>query len=79
MAPLHPPFHHVSYNKSSLSKLLETHGFKVLAVKTFTATDRGEAKYDGFKSVIGNIKFKLTKLIDFLFERECLVIIARKI
>ena len=79
LAPLHPPFHHVSYNKWSLSKILETNGFKVLKVKTFTATDRGEAKYDGFKSVIGSIKFHITKLIDLIFERECLVIIAKKI
>lgn len=79
VAPLHAPFHHISYNRSSLTNLLEANGFKVLVTKTYTATDRGEAKYTGFKNLIGLLKFNLTKFIDLLFERECIVVIARKI
>jgi SAM-dependent methyltransferase len=78
LAPLHPPFHHISYNNSSLSKLLQKNRFEVVTTRTFTATDRGEANYHGFKKIIGIIKFNLTKFIDLIFERECLVVIARK-
>jgi len=78
LCPLHQPFHKHGYNESSLTYLLEANNFKADSVFTLTGTDRGYTEYDGIKGIISNFKYRLTQLVEFFGQKECLVIIAQK-
>ena len=79
VCPLHAPFHHRSYNLKSLSRLLELNSFEVIESVTFSGADRGHANYKGYKSLLGMIKYHLTRVIDTVFQGECLAVVAKKV
>lgn len=76
LSPFHPPFHRFGYSSTSLSYLLQHRGYDIVSIHTLSGFQR---KMEGKTSLLTHIRDSLMKCIDWLGNRELLLVIARPV
>lgn len=77
LSPLHPPFHRYGYTVRSLRGLLESCGFEIRLVRTFSGRDRG---YRGSPRAerVTRLRDIAARILDLFGNRELLCVVARQ-